>query len=40
MGLFTREEYKEFLDGNFQNFRKPRLKMSEPEFWVFSRRVE
>jgi hypothetical protein len=21
---------------NFQNFREPRFKMSEPEFWVFS----
>jgi len=24
---------------NFQNFRESRFKMSEPGFWVFSRRV-
>jgi len=24
---------------NFQNFREPRFKMSEPRFWVFSHRV-
>jgi hypothetical protein len=27
---------KERVFGNFQNFRKPRFKMSEPGFWVFS----
>jgi hypothetical protein len=28
---------KERAFENFQNFREPRFKMSEPGFWVFSR---
>ncbi len=28
--------YEERVFGNFQNFRKPRFKISEPGFWVFS----
>jgi hypothetical protein len=27
---------EECVFGNFQNFREPRFKMSEPGFWVFS----
>jgi hypothetical protein len=27
---------EERVFGNFQNFREPRFKMSEPGFWVFS----
>jgi hypothetical protein len=30
---------EERVFGNFKNFREPRFKMSEPGFWVFSRRV-
>jgi len=30
---------EERVFGNFQNFREPRFKMSEPGFWVFSCRV-
>jgi len=35
----TSGNIEEHVFGNFQNFREPRFKMSEPGFWVFSRWV-
>ncbi len=35
----TDDYIEERVFENFQNFREPRFKMSEPRFWVFSRRV-
>ncbi len=32
----TNGDIEECVFGNFQNFREPRFKMSEPGFWVFS----
>ncbi len=36
----TRGYIEEHIFKNFQNFREPRFKMSEPGFWVLSGRVK